>query len=220
MAHQADRWPTILFYSGFMLAELDIRRSTFASSKTFTNTLNTSIFWSAIYVFIFICGLYLGGQPQIAVDKAPGWITLYSLIPNFVRDKWRYWVNWAAVLLVWATSNSSILQRIFTNRVSQYLGRISFSLYLCHGVVIHTLHYSLMPALWEITGRDTFVQRETAFAVSATVVTVVLVWVSDLFMRLVDMPSIKFARCVEGKAKAKVQVSKEEPAWLESTAIV
>ncbi|KAG9687449.1 hypothetical protein KCU95_g11105, partial [Aureobasidium melanogenum] len=125
MAHQADRWPNILFFGGFILAELDHRRRALAtpsiSNSPFSSSRRLDVFWFITYILIFICGLYLGGQPELAVDKAPGWMTLHSLIPKHIRAKHRYWVNWAAILLIWSTSNSSLIQKIFTNRVSQYL---------------------------------------------------------------------------------------------------
>ncbi|KAG9511666.1 hypothetical protein KCV07_g10009, partial [Aureobasidium melanogenum] len=125
MAHQADRWPNILFFGGFILAELDHRRRALATPSISNSPLSSSkgfdVFWSVTYICIFVCSLYLGGQPELAVEKAPGWMTLHSLIPKHIRDKKRYWVNWAAILLIWSTSNSSHLQKIFTNRVSQYL---------------------------------------------------------------------------------------------------
>lgn len=224
MAHQADRWPNILFFGGFILAELDHRRRALATSETsnlpFSSSPRSGLAWSITYIFIFICGLYLGGQPELAVDKAPGWMTLFSLIPKHIRDKHRYWVTWGAILLIWSTSNSSLLQKIFTNRVSQYLGKISFSLYVLHGMVIHTLHYSLIDKLFKAVGNDTFLHRETAFGVSAAVVTVVIFWAADVFMRVVDLPSVRFAKWVEGKAKMKIQMEKEEPKWMEGSAVV
>lgn len=226
MAHQADAWTMILFYGGFLLAELDIRRRALATSKppphpfVETGISGWSVFWSGFYIFVFVCGLYLGGQPEKELDHAPGWQTFYSLIPKHVRSKHRYWVNWAAILLIWSTSNSSLLQKIFTNRVSQYLGKISFSLYLVHGMVIHTLHYSLIDKLLKAIGSETRLERETAFGVSAMVVTVVLVWGSDVFMRGVDVPSVRFAKWVEGKCKMKVQIEKEEPKWMEGSEVV
>lgn len=228
MAHQAaDSWTILLFYSGFLLAELDIRRralSTFSpSTHPFAYTRQPSRIgvWSVVYVVVFVAGLYLGGQPEKDIEHAPGWTFLASLIPKHIVSKHRYWCNWGAMMLIWSTSNSpAILQKIFTNRVSQYLGKISFSLYLCHGMVIHTLHYTLMPAMWTLIGRDTWLKREIGFAISAAVVTVVLVWISDVFMRVVDTPSVKFARWVEEKAKTKVQAVKEELKWMEGSAIV
>lgn len=215
----------ILFYGGFLLAELDLRRRALSTSRASTHPF-ASIrkpgrrVWSVVYVFVFVAGLYFGGQPEQDAEHAPGWTLLHSLIPKHIRSKHRYWCNWGAMMLIWSTSNSSLLQRIFTNRVSQYLGKISFSLYLVHGMVIHTLHYSLMPALWTGIGRDTWLRQEMGFAVSAIVVTGVILWVSDVFMRVVDTPSVRFARWVEEKAKKKVQLGKEEPKWMEGSAIV
>lgn len=224
MAHQADRWPNILFFGGFILAELDHRRRALAtpsiSNSPFSSSRRLDVFWFITYILIFICGLYLGGQPELAVDKAPGWMTLHSLIPKHIRAKHRYWVNWAAILLIWSTSNSSLIQKIFTNRVSQYLGKISFSLYLVHGMVIHTLHYTLIDKLLKALGSETWLERETALGVSAMVVTVIIIWVSDVFMRAVDIPSVRFAKWIEEKAKVKVQMDKEEPKWMEGSVIV
>lgn len=87
-------------------------------------------------------------------------------------------------------------------------------------MVIHTLHYSLIDKLFKAVGNDTFLHRETAFGVSAAVVTVVIFWAADVFMRVVDLPSVRFAKWVEGKAKMKIQMEKEEPKWMEGSAVV
>jgi peptidoglycan/LPS O-acetylase OafA/YrhL len=215
-AHYVDFWVVLLFYAGFLLAELDVRRAAQAASRTFNTTLSApkaSTLWSIIYTLTFIGGLYLGGQPEQHWEHAPGWVTLWHLIPSYIHDRHRYWTGWGAILLVWSTSNSHMLQRIFTNRFIQYFGKISFSLYLAHGFVIHTLYYSLIEVLWGVVGFETYWQKEVSFGLALVVVSVVLVWVSDVFMRVVDMPSVRFARWVEAKMTAKAQTVKEEPAW-------
>jgi uncharacterized protein HemY len=70
--------------------------------------------------------------------------------------------------------------------------------------------------LWGVIGFDTYRQKEISFGVALVIVSVVLVWVSDVFMRVVDMPSVRFTRWVEGKMIARAQPIKEEPAWRES----
>ncbi|CAD0085698.1 unnamed protein product, partial [Aureobasidium vineae] len=224
-AHYSDHWVVLLFFLGFMLADLDIRRTALASANTFSTTVSSPIFnmvWTAIYIATFIGGLYIGGQPEIAGEHAPGWTMLYSLIPSYIHDRNRYWCGWGALLLVWSTSNSPMLQRIFTASLSQYMGRISFSLYLAHGFVIHTVYYMLLPVVSGVFGRETKVQREVSFGVALCVVTVVLVWVSDVFMRCVDGPSVRFARWLESKLKASTQVPavKQEARWTEASEIV
>ncbi|KAI4720385.1 hypothetical protein E4T48_03345 [Aureobasidium sp. EXF-10727] len=220
-AHQADYWPMILFYGGCVLAELAVRKGTLAATKNdIFSVAKTGHLRSTLCILTFICGLYLGGQPETEYEHAPGWTMLYSLIPTHVTQPRRYWSNWGSLLLVWSTSNSKFLQYIFTTTISQYLGKISFSLYLVHGVVIHTLHYSLLDTLWDAMGADTYLQKETAFVVSAVVVTMVVVWIADLFMRLVDVPSVRLARWLEGKCVANTLAAKEEPAWRESNSLV
>ncbi|THW08253.1 hypothetical protein D6D25_07955, partial [Aureobasidium pullulans] len=100
-AHQVDRWEMVLFYGGFILAELAVRRDTLAASHTFDHSHPKSgLLWSTIYVLAFICGLYLGGQPERQFEHAPGWSLLYSLIPKYIKDWHRYWTGWGALLLI------------------------------------------------------------------------------------------------------------------------
>lgn len=115
-----------------------------------------------------------------------------------------------------------LLQQLFTNPVAQYLGAISFSLYLVHEAVNHVIGtryavpgYELWHAFEIVYGSPamggvSFAQAELArealpafrrqfwswYIFSLFVNTVVVVWVSDLFMRAVDGPSVRFARWI------------------------
>lgn len=216
--HSVDYWTMTLFYGGFLMAELDIRRSALKASHKIASNNSSRVFWSAVYITVFLCGVFLAGQPERNVKGTYVWETVISLISDYVREKWRYWTSWGSLLIVWSTSNDYLLQCIFTNRLSQYLGRISFSLYLVHGSIIHTLGYGLLQSLWSTIGED---RKETCFVIMATCVTVVTIWWADVFMRLVDMPSAKFARWLEGKCAARKKIEvKEETAWRDTSALV
>jgi hypothetical protein len=203
--HEKDRWEMILFYSGFLLAELDFRRQALAAAKSLLPTNMISLpatsqrqrLWTVLCISVFLVGIYLGGQPQSHVEHAPGWATLHSYIPSYSSHKQRYWVGWAAVLLVWSTSNSALLQRLFTNGPVQYLGEISFSLYLMHGPVTHTIGYAAMDFFWCAVGDDTYMTKEIGFALAAIVNITSTVWAADIFMRSVDIPTVRFAKWVE-----------------------
>lgn len=217
-AHSADYWTMLLFYGGFLMAELDIRRNSSKTSHKTESNITSRILWSAIYITVFLCGVFLAGQPESNTENTAVWSTIIPLTPSYSIDKWRYWTSWGALLIVWSTSNDRLLQCIFTNSVSQYLGRISFSLYLVHGSIIHTLGYGLLQTLWSIIGED---RKETCFVLVAVCVTVVTIWWADIFMRLVDIPSVNFARWLEGKCAARQKVElKEEPAWRDASALV
>ncbi|KAH0362151.1 hypothetical protein KCU65_g8217, partial [Aureobasidium melanogenum] len=217
-AHRVDYWTMFLFYGGFLFAELDIRRSASKAAHKTDSSSTSRILWSALYITVFLCGIFLAGQPESNTKNTAVWSTIIPLTPAYSIDKWRYWTSWGALLIVWSTSNDPLLQRIFTNSVSQYLGRISFSLYLVHGSIIHTLGYGLLQTLWSIIGED---RKETCFVLMAVCVVVVTIWWADVFMRLVDIPSVNFARWLEGKCAARQKVElKEEPAWRDASVLV
>ncbi|THW49628.1 hypothetical protein D6D25_04172 [Aureobasidium pullulans] len=204
--HEKDRWEMILFYSGFLLAELDFRRQALAAAKSIlptTSSISTSAqrqrLWTSLYIFVFLVGIYLGGQPQEHVEHAPGWATLHSWIPTYASHKQRYWVGWAALLLVWSTSNSPLLQRLFTNGPVQYLGKISFSLYLMHGPVTHTIGYASMDFFWRTIGEDTYMTKEIGFVIAAIIDIASTIWAADIFMRVVDTPTVHLAKWFEEK---------------------
>ncbi|KAK3381837.1 acyltransferase family-domain-containing protein [Podospora didyma] len=113
------------------------------------------------------------------------------------------------------------LQRLFTNTFAQYLGTISYSLYLWHGSVNHIvgLRY-LHPAVaaWqtaETTASATLVGDGAALVRAAALDayawkwvwavvmnTFVLFWVSDVFHRLVDVHAVRLTRRISTWALA------------------
>lgn len=195
-----DRWEMVLFYSGFFFAELDFMRR--ASPPT--NPSKNKKLWSAFWLFVFLVGIYLGSQPQIGAEQSPGWVTLTSYIPSFAEHKQRFWVSWGAILLVWATSNAPFLQRIFDNAPVQYLGKISFALYLMHGPVTHTIGYGSMDVLWRLIGTDTILRKDIGFCIAAVIDIGTTVCVADVFWRAVDIPVVKFAKWFEEKCIVKL----------------
>lgn len=109
-----------------------------------------------------------------------------------------------------------LFQRIFTTTFTQYLGRVSYSLYLLHGLVNTSLGTRMLnPALaaWAATkddakalansgeaaasnellvaGKGTLQQEFIRFMILNTFV---LFWASDVFERLVDKPAVRLTR--------------------------
>ncbi|KAI5236741.1 hypothetical protein E4T43_08406 [Aureobasidium subglaciale] len=201
--HQIGRWEMILFYGGFLLAELGFQRS--ASPESILPTSDTATkrrsrkLKPVIYVCTFLLGMYLGGQPQKLAHRTPGWATLASVIPDNLGKIKRYWPGWGAIMLVWSTSCYKPLQRLFDNRLSQYLGRISFSLYIVHGAVTHVVGYPLMNVSDGLIGRDNGLNKAIGFYIGTLSTLFLTVWFADIFTRAVDEPSVRFARWVEEK---------------------
>lgn len=211
-----DRWEMVLFYSGFFFAELNFMRGALSMSDNSARggllgrlpslrPSQTKRLWSAFWLSIFLVGIYLGSQPQQGAEHSPGWATLTSLVPSFAEHKQRYWVSWGAILLVWSTSNAPFLQRIFDNAPVQYLGKISFALYLMHGPVTHTIGYGSMDILWRLIGTDTYLRKEIGFCIAAIIDIGTTVCVADFFWRAVDIPIVRFGKWFEDKCIVKIE---------------
>lgn len=153
---------------------------------------------TAFITTLSITALYLLSQPDERGASTPGWIYLTSLIPQWWTDEHRYWQSAGAILFVYAVGRSRGWQRFFTLPAMQYLGRISYALYLMHGPVLHTVGYAIHRWAWGVTGTDAEgVAYEAGFALAAVVIVPVVIWAADVFWRSVDAPVVRFAKWLE-----------------------
>ena len=230
-----DRWEMILFWSGLMLAELNListaREEASAGvmpPSTAGGASNPDVYFNArndaqwnhryskplakfsrrrlspqasryFWWANFVCGLYLASYPDDAGHLTPGYRFLTRFIPPYYSEKHRFWQSVAAVQIIWSVNNADFLKRYFTTPLVQYLGRISFSLYLMHGPVIHTFGYLIMPKIWALTGTDTRWRFELGFFCSACCIIPAVIWTADVFTRAVDENAVRFARWLEQK---------------------
>ncbi|KAH6712652.1 acyltransferase 3 [Leptodontidium sp. MPI-SDFR-AT-0119] len=170
---QQKKWPVALFLAGVMMAEWNL------------NNVSERAIRIVLYRASFIIGLYLGSYPraQYAGPASLGFIWLSQ-----ITDDDRYWQAYGAILLLWSISKDRVLQRLLTGSLLRYLGNISFSLYLVHGPVLHLFGYSLVPYVWELTGSDTTTRSQLGIGLSLIALTPIVLWVADVFWRLVDKP--------------------------------
>lgn len=123
------------------------------------------------------------------------------------------------------TGRQPLLQRPFTTAFSQYLGRISYALYLAHGTVIHTIGTRFLNPAWAARlgaeeaalglrkaglddVADTVLQQSwSAYMESALwgtlANTFVLFCVADVFCRAVDVPMVKLTQALANWAWKK-----------------
>lgn len=157
------------------------------------NKLNR-LAWGAFSIFT----LYLLSQPDAQSENTPGWRFLASLIPEWVEDKYRYWQCIGAMLFVFCVARMPTWQRLFNTAPIQYLGKISYAIYLMHGPVLHTVGYSIERWAWSVTGVEGW-WYYGGFWLAAIFVIPSVVWAADIFWRAVDAPVVKFAKWFEGK---------------------
>lgn len=214
----------MLFYSGMFIAELDLIRQKPTNPRALPSPTSSTILnfsespappkksriVPAFWLIMAIVALYLMSQPDEFFEETPGWIWLSSLIPEWFSEKYRFWQCIGSVLFIIAAARQPLVQAPFNTRMVQYLGKISYALYLMHGPVTHVVGYSIMPIAWKITGHATQGQYFAGFILGAVINIPLVIWAADIFWRAIDAPSVRFARWLEGLCIAKEPLNDKE----------
>lgn len=209
-----ERWDLFLFLSGMILAEINViktlpsmildpsneKQGWFEELLEFTSSADFQRWFPTINYIMCIVSLYLlsyPGAPYLYYDPGPGlWhYPLLFFTPTRYQYLWygfeRFWVSIGGVLFVFTLSNSSLLQRTFTSRFAQYLGDISYSLYIVHGPILFTFGAWFMN---RFSGNEGGYEYAEVFIVACALNTVLCIWIADLFWRGVDRRCVGFAR--------------------------
>ncbi|KAF2097678.1 hypothetical protein NA57DRAFT_40499 [Rhizodiscina lignyota] len=216
----ADGWYGAMFMAGMLLCEIDLLAIANELPRFFSYFES---FKELLFLNLFIASLYLGGVPSSdwdiqVLEKSPGWAYLSYLKPQAVFDfKWFY-LFWAALFLVASVPRLPWLKHFFEGRFCQYLGRISFALYLVHGPIL----WVLGDRLYTATGftRDSHKERlpkwidafpiskagplglEPSFLVPHVILLPVTLWLAEIVTKLFDEPSVKIASWLYNKSLA------------------
>lgn len=200
-----NRWEMIPFWAGAVVAELDLIKSSKEEQlKELTAndyddcTSYRSPWKKCMFMGVFVVGLFLASYPDADGHVSPGYIMLTKMIPKRYSEKHRFWANIGAILIVWSAGNLYYIKQVFNTKLMQYLGTISFPLYVCHGFVIHTFTYMSLDWIWEVTDAyNDWARFVKGFTIVALCTITITVWISDLFLRFVDARCVNFARWLE-----------------------
>ncbi|GJC84714.1 hypothetical protein ColLi_07552 [Colletotrichum liriopes] len=200
------RWDMATFMGGVLLSEADIRRGDdrglvppATSSKNGRQAgfgqsalRSRGARWAALFV-----ALYLLSYPDAGAEWTPGFALLSALVPRYYipLSGWMFYQAMGALLLLPCVLHSPFLRGLLEGRVSQYLGKISFSFYLVHGPVLHSLGFWIMPRLFEQFGRN------GGFVVGWVILLSVSLYLSDWWCRKIDTWSATVGRRVEKMLK-------------------
>lgn len=217
----ADGWYCAMFVSGMLLCHLDILAHKGELPRFLARLEPYKTF---IYYHLLLFSLFLGGVPSENRDieqlaKNRGWYYLSYLKPQAVFDyKWFY-LFWAATFLVAAVPRINWLKRFFETRFCQYLGRISFALYMVHGPVLWTLGDRLYLATgWQTDEQMEHIGHwanklplpgsgplglEVSFLVPHIILVPVTFCLAELVTRAIDTPSVKLASWAYKKVLAE-----------------
>ncbi|EXJ82228.1 hypothetical protein A1O3_06041 [Capronia epimyces CBS 606.96] len=156
-------------------------------------------FWVAFYLLSYPIW---GSEPS---EEAPGYETLNLLIPAWMERKDKFYANIGTTLLLFLLARSyestSNWRRLLNSHVAQYLGKISFGLYLTHGPVLHAVGYMIPQYIWwgmGVEGIDTsntvwFIVLFIGWAINLTL----CLSVADVWTREVESRCVKLVKKIE-----------------------
>jgi peptidoglycan/LPS O-acetylase OafA/YrhL len=190
------RWDLALYLAGMGLADYDLGRSQQGTGFLWfirSDGILAQCLYSVTQPILLGVGLYLSSFPRYrGVSPATGYHSLYSLTNDY-----HYWHAYGATLLVCYVGHSRGAQWLFTRRWTQYLGKLSFSLYVVHEPLLHVLGFRTVELSWRLTGKNTPASRHLGIATGFVMTTIVLLWLADLFYHWVDKSSAKMAQWIE-----------------------
>ncbi|KAK2001929.1 acyltransferase [Colletotrichum falcatum] len=233
-AVRSGYWQFSLFLSGLCMATLnfhgqvqhDIHDPTSPTLPYASNTLTLESFRfsffpsgslgkdhtgkKAIQIASFLGALWVLSYPESTASIAPGYKTIFSLTPaNYGRGEY-FWLPIASMWLVFTVDKSPVIQPLFTNRYIQYLGRISYAIYLVHFSMIWLYGIHLIRLCATITGSPFAANSESvSWAISAILATIFYlsgtICVADFVQRYVDAQSVKFSAWFESKVVSRTK---------------
>lgn len=184
---QRTRWTfylaaAVLFFNSYYFA--------FVIGMVLADTFNnkTSAFKTdnkIILSILLISGLFLGSYPVGSVTND----SLYGFLNNglFQTPKLTYHILGAGMIM-YVLLNSRWLQNIFSSSVPVFLGKISYSLYLIHFLVISSFTCALFLFLHSVF------QYGTAVFISCFLSVLLIVPLSYLFYKYVDMVGVRISK--------------------------
>ena len=182
---------------------LFILRSHFSNPET--------TFWTAIRLVGHIAAFWTISYPMWGygfwgVDAiAPGYVTLNRFIPPSMGQKERFYpcVGTMIFLLLLARADpeTSVWRNIFNAEWAQYLGKISFGIYLVQGPLLHGVIYLVPHWVWWSLGTEGIEASNTTWTIGIGVGwvlgLVLILWAADVWQREVEMRTVKVAQKFE-----------------------
>jgi peptidoglycan/LPS O-acetylase OafA/YrhL len=210
-------WDIFAFLTGLYLAEMRLLSGVHTEDSepklpyySWTPSIRSIDFPAVCTAFCFVFGVYLlclGDDGQLP----PGYQFLRLVESSRWENDWavlsKCWKTVGSVLVVYAIGQSPRLQRPLNSAPMQYLGRISFSLYLVHQSLYHLVRDPVRNFLWYIATREAYPGTEAAseytvpfafaWLVGFVIMSALNVYVADLYTRFVDERCVQIAKKID-----------------------
>lgn len=195
------RWDMALFIAGMTVAELDVfvhmsRSRTAVMQKKRTKL----VLWTVIFA-----GIFLAGFPRDHALRSLGYAFTKKLWP-FTDYRRRFWLSLASIFIVAPMPFLPVVHSFFCIALMRYLGKISFALYLIHGLGNRTVGRWLMDFVWSTIGKEGYWTYTLSYVASSVLYLPIIIWLSDIYWRAFDTPATRLAKWLETKSQSSLSV--------------
>ncbi|KAN0108784.1 Acyltransferase 3 [Hyaloscypha variabilis] len=202
-------WHFSCFLAGMFIADYNL-------GQEGSNTQTTK--YSLLWTLLFLVAFYVAGLPYFTYAGAPsmsmpGYETLRWLTPSFLYmdDQARFMWSLSGMSLLFSISQLPRLKTLFDTNFCQYLGKISFSLYLIHHFCIALFGLRMQEALLHLAGVQNHAETLPYWLVCGVwyaLFTLLVFALAGQVTRWVDRLSVRFARWLEEKVLAALSLSR------------
>lgn len=158
------------------------------------------IFGRVFSLLVFFFALWILSTPELnyGVHQSWGYVTLSSWISAWYGD--HLLSPYGAILLVLILDHSPFLQPLFTNRFAQYMGKISYSLYMIHGPLLWSVGLKLGHFTTDhVTGADNDLNYTLGMMLAFVLWWPIAIYLSDLTFRHIDRNCVWVSKWVYEK---------------------
>lgn len=201
----AGSWNFSCFSAGMLIADFNLGQEQTDSGSSTLNSLARQRLWTTVLVVAFyVAGFPTLGNTKAMTDPMPGFEMLRSLIPTWLNmeDLSRFLWSISGVSILFSISQVSQLKRVFETYICQYLAKISFSLYLVHEFCIVLFGLTFQTFLLQIFSLE---PKVNTFMYCIVCIFWFMAFTLPVFSlaaqveKWVDVPSVRFAKWLEGK---------------------
>lgn len=195
----AGRWDVALFVAGAVLSELRARGEAQRTPPGTKPVPWRDVLRTAALGAMLLLGLLLAGYPPRPPAAGTPLYGPLAVLGGGDPGARRVYYALGAMLAIGALDRLPGAQRPFRSRVALYFGRISYALYLVHGLLIRSVGQRVLDVVWEASAGPREAEGGgwwfgARFGLASVLFVPIVLWGADLFERGVERRLVVWAK--------------------------